>query len=77
MILSFLISQLLSQRIMTPIMLNGVVLDLLSAGCYNPTDSRADSNGNVQIGCNANAAWLVDPLGSEAKFGADACAYTT
>ena len=53
-------------------MLNGVVLDMLSAGCYKPTDSRADSNGNVQIGCNANAAWLIDPLGSETKFGADA-----
>lgn len=62
----------LSQTYYDAIMLNGVVLDMLSAGCYRPTDSRADSNGNVQIGCNANAAWLIDPLGSETKFGADA-----
>ena len=53
------------------VMLNGVVLDLLSAGCYRPDDPQADANGNVPIGCNANSAWLMDPLGTNGGFGVD------
>ena len=53
-------------------MLNGVVADVLSAGCYNPTDPRADEDGNAAIGCNIQDGWLLDPLGTESKFGADA-----
>jgi len=62
----------LSQTQYNAIMLNGVPLDILSAGCYKPTDAGADADGNVQIGCNDNSAWLLDPLGTTSKFGADA-----
>lgn len=61
----------LSQQYYDAIMLNGVVTDILSAGCYKPTDPRADDNGNTAIGCNVNDGWLLDPLGTESKFGAD------
>ena len=43
----------ISQSVFDAAMLNGVVLDLLSAGCYNPSSSQADSNGNVASGSNA------------------------
>lgn len=49
-----------------------VVVDLLSAGCYKPNDQSADQDGNVAIGCTLQDGWLVDPLGTESKFGADA-----
>lgn len=62
----------LSQQYFDAIMLNGVVADVLSAGCYNPTDPRADEDGNTAIGCNTQDGWLLDPLGTESKFGADA-----
>ena len=52
-------------------MLNGVVLDILSAGCYDPTKQGANADGNVQIGCNTADGWLLDPLGTESSFGAD------
>ena len=65
-------STAMSQQITNAIMLNGVVLDLLSAGCYSPDDAGADADGNVAIGCNDDSAWLLDPLGTEHKFGADA-----
>ena len=61
----------LSQRVNNGVMLNGVVLDILSAGCYKPDGRRADANGNVQIGCNTNDAWLLDPLSTNTSFGAD------
>lgn len=62
----------LSQMYYDAIMLNGVVVDMLSAGCYKPNDPQADADGNVQIGCSADSNWLLDPLGTETKFGADA-----
>lgn len=63
----------LSQRSFDAIMLNGVVLDILSAGCFRPSGPRADQNGNVAIGCNAERdRWLLDPLGPGAGFGPDA-----
>ncbi|MEO0443259.1 MAG: YHYH protein [Pseudomonadota bacterium] len=53
----------LSQRTYNGIMLNGVPIDILSAGCYRPRSPGADANGNVAIGCNVADSWLVDPLG--------------
>ncbi len=61
----------LSQSQYDAVMLNGVVLDLLSAGCYKPNDPQADSDGNTAIGCQSTSAWLLDPLGVDHKFGAD------
>lgn len=61
----------LSQRSYDAVMLNGVVLDILSAGCYRPDGRRVDANGNVAIGCRAGDPWLLDPLGPDAGFGAD------
>ena len=61
----------LRQQTWDAVMLNGVVLDLLSAGCYRPNDLGADANGNVAIGCNVNDAWLMDPLGTQGGFGVD------
>lgn len=48
-----------SQSLINGIMLNGVVIDILSAGCWD--DVRGD---NVAIGCSDNADWLIDPVGS-------------
>lgn len=61
----------LSQQYYDAVMLNGVVVDMLSAGCYNPNANGADSDGNTAIGCSVNDGWLLDPLGTESKFGAD------
>lgn len=61
----------LTQRSYDAVMLNGVPLDILSAGCYRPTDRRADADGNVAIGCSTDDKWLLDPLGTTHKFGAD------
>lgn len=54
------------------VMLNGIVVDLLSAGCYDPTNPMADADGNVLIGCRDTDPWLLDPLGTDHHFGADA-----
>ncbi|WP_136657843.1 YHYH protein [Nitratireductor sp. XY-223] len=53
------------------ILLNGVVIDILSAGCYNPDGRRADRNGNVLAGCAANDPWLIDPMSPLATFAED------
>ena len=60
----------LTQDVITGVMLNGVFIDMLSAGCYNPTHPRADDDGDVRSGCGQNSAWLLDPLGS-GKFATD------
>ena len=65
-------STALTQNYYDAVMLNGVVVDMLSAGCYRPNDTMADADGNVPIGCSVTDLWLVDPLGTESKFGADA-----
>ncbi|CUH80527.1 hypothetical protein TRM7557_02942 [Tritonibacter multivorans] len=62
----------LSQRSYDAVLLNGVVVDLLSAGCYRPDARRADRNGNVHIGCSTRDMWLLDPLGPGTSFGTDA-----
>jgi hypothetical protein len=64
-------STALSQQIYDGIMLNGVPIDLLSAGCYDPDSPMADANGDVPIGCTTADDWLLDPLGTDSKFGAD------
>jgi len=62
----------LSQNNYNAIMLNGVFLDLISAGCYKPNDPQADADGNVAIGCQLGGDdWILDPLGTDSKFGAD------
>jgi hypothetical protein len=61
----------LSQQSWDAVMLNGVVLDLLSAGCYRPNHPMADPDGNVPIGCTTNDSWLLDPLGPGNGFGTD------
>lgn len=53
------------------IFLNGVRLNILSAGCYKPNSPDAGEDGNVGIGCSSDDPWLLDPLGTEARFGAD------
>lgn len=65
-------STALSQEVTNAVFLNGVVLDLLSAGCYRPNDPSAGADGNTGIGCSTSDPWLLDPLGTESKFGADA-----
>lgn len=56
---------LLDQQSYDAVMLNGVPLDLLSAGCYQ-------DGVNVQIGCTFGIDdWLLDPLGTGGRFGAD------
>ncbi len=61
----------LTQQIKNAIFLNGVRLDILSAGCYRPDSADANADGDVGIGCNSNDAWLLDPLSTDSKFGAD------
>lgn len=61
----------ISQEVKNGIMLNGVLLDIISAGCYQPSSPIADVDGNVNIGCGSDEPWLLDPLSTEQKFGAD------
>lgn len=67
----------LSQQINNGIMLNGVIIDLLSAGCYDPSSpqasdgSRGDDAGITPIGCQSTHPWLADPMGVFHRFGAD------
>jgi hypothetical protein len=62
----------LEQRVYNGIMLNGVPLDLLSAGCYDPESPQADADGNTPIGCTTADEWLLDPPGTASGFGVDA-----
>lgn len=61
----------LGQRSYQAVMLNGVVVDILSAGCYRPDGRRTDKYGNVKIGCRSTDKWVTDPLGPGAGFGTD------
>ena len=60
----------LNLLIYNAVMLNGVVLDLLSNGCYKPDDAAADKDGNIANGCGLNVDWRLDPMG-KVKFGTD------
>ena len=53
------------------VMLNGVVVDVRSAGCYKPSEPRADADGNTEAGCSLNDEWMLIPLEYSTKFGAD------
>ncbi len=53
------------------IFLNGIRLDIATAGCYRPTDPSAGEDGNVGFGCTDTDPWVLDALGSTTKFGAD------
>lgn len=53
------------------VLLNGVVVDIQSAGCFRPTNPRADRNGNVLTGCSQNDPWLMDPMSPLAPFAED------
>ena len=64
-------STALTQTTYNGVMLNGVPIDILSAGCYRPAGPMADMNGNVAIGCTDSDPWLLDPLGYDGGFGAD------
>ncbi len=52
------------------VMLNGVVLDLYSNGCYAPDDPTADASGNIANGCGLSVEWRLNPMGP-VKFGTD------
>ena len=56
----------ISQTFWDAIMLNGVVVDLLSAGCYRPNSPMAGPDGNVLAGCMDGAPWAPGN-----RFGAD------
>ncbi len=62
----------LSPRSYDAVLLNGVVIDVLSAGCYNPSASRANQFGNTMAGCSESNTWQLDALWSINNFGTDA-----
>ena len=53
------------------LMLNGVVVDLKSAGCYSPSSPNANSDGNIAAGCGQSAQWNLVPLEYTSMFGVD------
>ena len=53
------------------LMLNGVVVDLKSAGCYSPSSSNVNSDGNIAAGCGQSAQWNLVPLEYTSMFGVD------
>jgi hypothetical protein len=61
----------LTQAYYDGVMLNGVPIDLLSAGCHDPNSPQADAAGNTPIGCPDTSAWLLEPLGTDGGFGVD------
>ena len=61
----------ISRQTWDAVMLNGVVVDVKSGGCYYPSESRADADGNTEAGCPQNAQWRLVPLEYSTKFGAD------
>lgn len=61
----------LSQEIKNAIFLNGVRLDIITAGCYRPNSPDALDDGNVGRGCRSDDPWVLDALGFEGSFGVD------
>jgi hypothetical protein len=54
------------------ILLNGVLVDQLSRGCYDPTAPDADpTTGNTPAGCTDTQDWRLDPLFSANNSGID------
>lgn len=60
----------LNQLQYNAVLLNGVVLDELTDGCYKPEDPGADSQGNIARGCGPIADWRLNALGT-VRFGTD------
>jgi len=63
-------SELTHQRF-DAILLNGVVVHILSAGCYDPNGRRPNREGNVLAGCPYDHPWLIDPMSPLAPFAED------
>ncbi len=61
----------ISQEVKNAIFLNGVRLDIIAAGCYDPTNPDALEDGNFGRGCASFDPWVLDPLGFEGNFGVD------
>ncbi len=61
----------LSHRTFDAVLLNGVVVDILSAGCYDPNGRRPNRDGNVLAGCRDTVDWLIDPMSPLAPFAED------
>ena len=53
------------------VLLNGVVVDLKSAGCYSPSSQNANSDGNIAAGCGGTAQWNLVPLEYKSMFRVD------
>ncbi len=61
----------LNHRRFDAILLNGVVVHILSAGCYDPNGHNPDNEGNVRVGCRDDDPWLIDPMSPLAPFAED------
>ncbi|MEO0497104.1 MAG: YHYH protein [Pseudomonadota bacterium] len=61
----------LTHRSYDAVMINGVPVDVLSAGCYDPSARRTDANGNTPAGCSDTHPWLIDPPSAGNFFGED------
>lgn len=61
----------ISQEVRNAIFLNGVSLNIIAAGCYDPTNPGALEDGNFGRGCASFDPWVLDPLGFEGNFGVD------
>ena len=53
------------------VMVNGVVVDIKSNGCYQPTEPRANTDGNIASNCPRNAEWNLVPLEYKSMFRVD------
>ncbi|MEM1366184.1 MAG: YHYH protein [Pseudomonadota bacterium] len=61
----------LTHRYYDAVMLNGVPVDVLSAGCYDPGARGADASGNTPAGCSDTHPYLIDPPSAGNFFGED------
>ncbi|MCR9135551.1 MAG: YHYH protein [Alphaproteobacteria bacterium] len=64
-------SSVLTHQRFDAILLNGVVVHILSAGCYDPNGRRPNRDGNVLAGCPSDHPWLIDPMSPLAPFAED------
>ena len=60
----------ITQGLKNGIMLNGVRLDIVTGGCYDPMSPDADELGNTGIGCDDDVPWLL-VAGGIYDFGVD------
>jgi hypothetical protein len=60
----------LSAQMWDAVMLNGVVVDIKTGGCYSPSERRADADENTEAGCpNGGINWQLVALKYATKFG--------